>query len=74
MDGNFATWPNVSAPRAFIDRSRFLPCQTLARPGSADGIKFQVQRNSSVVGKNNCRSIAAYKKNPQRQSRKDFIF
>jgi hypothetical protein len=51
-----------------------LPCQTLARPGSADGIKFQVQRNSSVLGKNNCRSIAAYKKNPQRQSRKDFIF
>jgi hypothetical protein len=27
-----------------------------------------------VLGKNNCRSIAAYKKNPQRQSRKDFIF
>ena len=41
-----------------------LPCQTLARPSSADGIKFQVQRNSSVLGKNNCRSIAAYKKIP----------
>ncbi len=51
-----------------------LPRQTLARTGSADGLKFKVQRNSSVVGKNNCRSITAYKKYPQRQSRKDFAF
>ena len=38
-----------------------LPRHTLARPGSADGLKFKVQRKSSVVGKINCRSNTGYK-------------
>ena len=50
-----------------------LPRQTLTRPGSADSLKFTVQSIFSAHGKNNCRSNTAYKKYPQRQSRKDFM-